>query len=671
MKNNQGIIEIIPDGKIVDYIDGKLRNDTPEEYVRQNIEKRLVKEHKYERNQIKVEFPVKIGSSKRRADIVIFPEDLQHNQDNAYIIVECKKENVEPSNKKEGIEQLKTYMLSCANCEWGMWTNGKFKAVYRKVVTKGKTIWTEPNDIPSKDGNIEDIDRPKRNTLKNATEDNMLFTFKTCHNHIYVNDGLQKQPAFFELLKIIFCKILDEKNFPHPLEFFSASAEKGSPDGQLTVYNRISKIFEKVKARYPTIFEQNDKINLKPRSLSYIVSELQKYSFLDTHIDVKGKAYEELVGANLRGDRGEFFTPRNVQKMAIKMLDIKSDEYVLDPACGTGGFLVNAMNIVIDSLKQKMIEETGIEDSRNWPNNIRSLFQQTVQEVAATKYFGFDINPDLVKATKMNMVMNNDGSGNILRQDSLLPPHEWEKEFKDSLIKQFRLNKNALRNHKDIGLFDVIATNPPFGSKLPIKDSNILEQFDLGHKWKKFDGTYKIASELQGSVPPEILFIERCWQLLKPNGRFAIVLPDAILGAPGLEYVREWIIQKCRIIASLDLHPDTFQPRNGTQTSILILQKKTDKEIQREESQGKFNDYKIFMAILERIGHDKRGNSIFKRDVNGNEILVPEETVIEIEETPEGKKTAKRAAKKRIIDDETDDVAIEFLNWKEKEVLGW
>jgi len=671
-KQAEDVIQVIPDGKIIDYVDGTLRNDTPEEYVRQNIEKRLILEHRYSREQIKVEFSVKLGSSRKRVDLAIFPENESHNQDNIHIIIECKKEKIEPSNRKEGVEQLKSYISACPNCEWGMWTNGKFKAVFRKVVINGKITWTEPNDIPSKDGNIEDIDRPKRSTLKNATEDNLLFTFRTCHNHIYVNDGLQKQPAFFELLKVIFCKILDERTFPKPLEFFAASTEKASPDGQLTVKNRIGKIFKKVKKRYPTIFDPNDKIKLKPRSLAYIVSELQKYSFLDTHIDVKGKAYEELVGSNLRGDRGEFFTPRNIQKMAINMLDIKSDETILDPASGTGGFLVIAMNSVIQNLKAQMVDETGIKDKKQWPDNVKSLFQDTIKEIAESNYFGIDINPDLVKATKMNMVMNNDGSGNIFRQDSLLPPHEWSLDFKDFLCSHFGLPKNSLRNYKDIGLFDIIATNPPFGSKLPIKDTTVLEQFDLGHKWKKTDGKFVITSDLQGSVPPEILFIERCWQFLKPGGRYAIVLPDAILGAPGLEYVREWIIQKCRIVASIDLHPDTFQPHNGTQTSVLVLQKKTEEEMNKEKIQGRYDDYNIFMAIIEHIGHDKRGNSIFKRDVHGNEILVPEDkNIIEIEEIASGQKTARRTGKKKVLDDETDDIADEFLRWKEEEVLGW
>ena len=218
----------------------------------------------------------------------------------------------------------------------------------------------------------------------------MLFTFKTCHNHIYVTDGLQKQPAFFELLKVIFCKIFDERNIPHPLEFFASSRERSYPDGQLTVQKRMSKIFKKVKQRYSTIFDENAEIQLKPRSLAYVVSELQKYSLLDTYIDVKGKAYEELVGANLRGDRGEFFTPRNVVKMSIKMLDISLDATVLDPACGTGGFLVVAMNNVISRLKKEMETFTG-KPEKEWSDKERETVRERIRDITQRQFFGFDI----------------------------------------------------------------------------------------------------------------------------------------------------------------------------------------------------------------------------------------------------------------------------------------
>lgn len=666
---------VIPDGKICDYIDSKFRNDTPEEYVRQTIEKRLVNEHKYLTSQIKIEYTLQVGSRKPRADIVIWDKDApEKTQGTIKIIIECKKETVDARNAKDGIAQLQSYMSVCPNCEWGMWTNSIQKFVFRKYTDEsGNICFMDYNDIPSADGNLDEVNRPSRKNLRNASDDNLLFVFKTCHNHIYVNDGMQKQPAFFELLKVIFCKIEDERNIPKPLEFFTTSEERSNPDGQLTVQKRISQIFQRVKKRHGKIFDANDEIKLTPRSLAYIVSELQRYSLLSTNIDIKGKAYEEIVGANLRGDRGEFFTPRNVMKMVVEMINPQIDEKVLDSSCGTGGFLVQAMTHVIAQLEAEFSASMGIP-KKDWDSDTVKVFQDRISEMASTSFFGFDINPDLVKATKMNMLMNNDGSGNILQTNSLLPPHEWTDEFKTRLAEALHIKKSEIRNYEGIAFFDVIVTNPPFGSKIPIKDKNILEQFELAHIWEndKKTGTWRMTERLQSSVPPEILFIERCTQLLVPGGRMGIVLPDSILGSPGLGYIREWLIQNHRIIASIDLHVDTFQPRNGTQTSVLFLQKKTAEQKAREAATGQMADYNIFMAMVERVGHDKRGNPLFKRDVEGNEILAPEtDTIMVLGETGEGDRTVSHERKSKVPDDQTTDVPAIFDGWKRREGIAW
>jgi type I restriction enzyme M protein len=476
---------VIPEGKVYDYIDKKFRNDTPEEYVRQTIEKRLVNEHKYSPKQIAIEYPIKTASRRSRADIVIFENSsVEKTQDNVYIVIECKKETVDVRNAKEGVDQLKFYMYACPNCKWGMWTNGRQKEVlYKSTDDSGHIEFMDYNDIPSADRNLDDINRPKRTSLKNAYGDNLLFVFKTCHNHIHVNDGLQKQSAFFELLKVIFCKIEDERNIPKPLEFYTTSEERSNPDGQLTVMKRISKIFERVKKKHGKIFDVNDAIKLSPRSLAYIVSELQKYSLLNTNIDIKSKAYEEIVGANLRGDRGEFFTPRNITKMTVAMINPKIDERVLDSSCGTGGFLVTAMTHVIAKLQDDFSREIGCPPEQ-WDNDTARTFQDRVSDMAAQNFFGFDINPDLVKATKMNMVMNNDGKGNILQSNSLLPPHEWSDEFRTKLAEALGVDKAEIRNHRTLEFFNVIVTNPPFGSKIPVKDKHILEQYELAHVWE-------------------------------------------------------------------------------------------------------------------------------------------------------------------------------------------
>ncbi|MDM8556025.1 N-6 DNA methylase [Desulfococcaceae bacterium HSG7] len=668
----------VPDGQICDYIDGKFRKDTPEEYVRQTIEKRLVNEHKYKPGQIKIEFGLKLGSRRPRADIVLFSSDSpKQTQDHVWLIVECKSEKVAPKNKKDGVEQLKSYMSACPNCEWGMWTNGKYKEVLRKTKIEKKYVFQDYNDIPPADGTLEDVDRPKRNKLKKAYEDNLLMVFKTCHNHIYATDGLQKQPAFFELLKLIFCKTIDEQNVGKAIQFYATSAERSNPDGQLTVKKRIAKIFNKVKKQFPQIFESNDEIKLQNRSLAWIVSELQSYSLLETHVDVKGKAYEELVGANLRGDRGEFFTPRNIMRMAVEMVNPKPDEKICDTSCGTGGFLVMAMNHVIQQLKKSVEQDFDTPESK-WTYSEKGIVRDRIKQIAASNFFGFDINPDLVKATKMNMVMNNDGSGNIYRNDSLLPPHEWSLKLKKLFAEALNIKSDEIKNEQNIEFFDVIVTNPPFGSKIPIKDSHILEQYDIGYIWRKeqYDNKNQTgwakSSDFQSSAPPEQLFIERCFQFLKPGGRLAIVLPDSILGNPGLGYIRQWLIEKTRIIASVDLHVDTFQPRNGTQTSVLVVQKKTNTEIREEQRTGKIKPYNIFMAMVENVGHDKRGNTLFKRDEHGNEIWIPEvQNVMEMDKTSDGDVTVKTERQIRVIDDQSREVPAVFARWKKQEGISW
>lgn len=664
---------IIPEGNVRDYIDGKIRKETPEEYVRQTIEKRLVIEHKYLKSQIKVEYTVKMGSGKKRADIVIFPADLSEenmkDQHKISIIIECKKESVKPTDSKEGIEQLKAYMAACSNCIWGMWTNGKHKTVFKKVQTSQGIEYNECNDIPSADGSTSENERPKRTSLTKATDDNLLFTFRTCHDIISVNEGHSKQTAFFEFLKIIFCKIQDERNVLEPIEFYTTSSERNFPDGQLSVYNRIAKIFETVKKRNSKIFDKSDEIKLEPRTVARIVGELQKYSLLNTNIDYKGKAYEEIVGSNLRGDRGEFFTPRNVMHMAVDMINPKEGEKVLDSSCGTGGFVVTAMNAVIAKLTKKMEDQYG--NKEDWSVDIRKTFDDQISQIASENFFGFDINPDLVKATKMNMVMNNDGSGNIIQLNTLLPPILWQDDRK-ATIKKAMQDPHPVTNVSSIGVFDVIVTNPPFGSKIPIDDQQILEQFELGHSWNKDDlGHWYMTGNLRGSVPPEQIFIERIIQLLKPGGRAAIVLPDSIFSSPGLEFIRMWLLRKTRIIASIDLHADTFQPHNGTQCSVLFIVKKTNEEISDEKESGQIADYEIFMAMIDHIGHDKRGNTIYKRDDDGNLIMEHKEANVR-EVDSDGNITYRiETFEEKIVNDQTILVADVFAKWKKEQGIVW
>ena len=399
-----------------------------------------------------------------------------------------------------------------------------------------------------------------------------------------------------------------------------------------------------MKAEYPTIFRKNESIDLNPAVLAYTVSQMQIYSLLESDIDVKGRAYEEVVGSNLRGDRGEFFTPRNICRMAVAMLDPGERQIILDPACGTGGFLITAMNYVIEKIREAEVTKWGN------PERAQKAIQERIQRFANSYVVGMDLNPNLVRASKMNMVMNNDGAGGLFQANSLKAPATWDEDLRDRHI---------------MGQVDLIFTNPPFGSKIPIDEPSILEAYELGYVWQYDRDTdeWRRTQSVQKSQPPEILFIERCVNLLKPGtGRCAIVLPDGILGSPGLGYVREWILQNTRVLASIDLHPDTFQPHVSVQTSVLVLERKSDDEIALERAAGQMNDYDVYMAVGNHIGHDKRGNVTYVRDSIGNEIV--EEVDEFLKEYQDGTILYKKQrTRRKVIDDNTLQIAQGFRSW--------
>jgi type I restriction enzyme M protein len=636
---------IVEQGKLLDFIDGTTqRRETPEEYVRQEIAKSLVREYRYPKSDIAVESVIRVGTRKPRADLVIFPSETAHKQEHARFIVECKAPTVKAADRKDGVGQLHSYMAACPNVEYGMWTNGIERFCYRRIVKAGKVTVEEIPDLPEFGRGEEDLDRPRFDQLKPATSDALLFAFRRCHNYIAGNQGLQKPQAFWELLKLIFCKIRDER-YNDEVEFFTAANERQGINGPLKVQRRIEALFGQVRADYPTIFRESEQIELKPVVLAYLVTQLQMYSLLESDVDVKGRAYEEIVGSNLRGDRGEFFTPRNICRMAVAMLDPGEKQLVLDPACGTGGFLITAMNHVIEKVRIAEMAKSGSNLER-----LERAVRERVRRFADQFIVGMDFNPELVKATKMNMVMNNDGAGGLFQANSLAAPATWEDD---------------LRQRDLMGRVDLLFTNPPFGSKIQVNDPAILEQYDLGYNWlyDKDSDRWSKSDRLQRSQPPEILFIERCVRFLKPGtGRLAIVLPDGILGSPGLGYVREWILRNTRVLASIDLHPDTFQPFVSIQTSVLVLQRKTDDLIDVERAADKINDYPVFMALANHVGHDKRGNTNYVRDRQGNEIV--EESTEQVKEWEEGTPVYRRqTTRRKVLDDNTQQIAQEFRRW--------
>jgi len=364
------------------------------------------------------------------------------------------------------------------------------------------------------------------------------------------------------MIRILFCKVFDELYNREDFKFKINSFEKSSD-----VSKRIRNLFIEVKKTFPEVFDPQEKIYLDNKSILYIVKQLQNYDLLKINRDVITEAFQAFWGHGLRGEKGQFFTPRNVVKKCIKILDPKPEDRIIDPACGSGGFLIECISY--------------LNDKKSFDN-----------------IFGIDKDIDLAKICKAYMTIIGNKSSNIFCADSL-DVSSWSKKMKDTI-----------KNNS----FDIVLTNPPFGARIFIEDKNTLKNYNLGYKWRKIrENEWKKTNEISKQVP-QVLFIERCIQLLKRNGRMAIVLPDGILGNPSDKYILQYILQETRILALISLAPETFLPSTHTKTSVLFLEKKNHYSPAEE-------DYNIFMAISNNVGHDKNGKVKYKINHKGEYII--------------------------------------------------
>lgn len=615
--DNTNITYLVPPGQIRCYVTGKLRKDTPEENVRQRWARSLVEEYGYPKSDLGIEVKINMGRARKSADLVVFRRDAGHTQDEASIIVEAKRADKKPSDGKHGENQLKSYMAASPVCRFGLWV-GQERLAFERTLKTGAI--DRVGDIPR--FGDDEPERPTRKDLVPAHD--LKSVFRRCHNYIYANAGLQKAEAFHELLKLIFCKTFDEEEGGELLEFSVHPKERTSESGQRRLMEeRLGPMFQRILERYPFIFEAGERIKIEPRVAAYVVSELQYLSFLDTSTDVKGEAYEELVGENLRGDRGEYFTPRTVCDMAVRMaMSLYPDTEltslkVLDCCCGTGGFLVSWLNNIYGEI-------LGQEEARPRRNKVtsREKARQRVREVCNRNLFGVDINPFLVRTCQMNLVLHGDGSTNVFRADSVRSPGEWEEDA---------------RRRIPYGKVDIVLTNPPFGGKAKIDDGHILDQYELT-RWD--------AHTARSTLPAEQLFVETALKFLKPGGHLVIVLPDGILNNPGLKFVRSWLLRRAKLIASIDLPKTTFAASGGVNNpSVLIVQKFTQEQVKQADKGIIDTAYEVFMSTPKTSGINNRAVPIYQRHPDGREKI-----------DDDGKK---------IVDDEIAFVPSAFKQWME------
>lgn len=643
----------------------------PEEEVRQKYICRLVNNYGYSIEQMAQEMQVtnsQRGKGAARADIVIWrnPQDKSGNK-YPLVVVECKAESV--SVRKEDYYQGMNY-ASWVHADFFVTTNLKETRIFKIVKGEIPDRLEEVVDIPDavKANNQKEIDKLLGQTKAFTRDEFSRLLFK-CHNIIRNNDKLSPEAAFDEISKILFMKIRYERmnsnaqifslaEFKRLKDAWNLTKSTKSNDFYQELFNNTKKDFEK-----DHLFSDNARIEIRENSFEQIVKELEIYNLSTTSDDVKGIAFEQFLGKTFRGELGQFFTPRTIVDFMVSIIDPQEGEYICDPCCGSGGFLIKSFEYVRKHIEED-IERQKEEIKKSYYNeDFDSLSEKTKQniEVKISKAFaklneelninnekgrlrtlsfdciyGTDANPRMARTAKMNMIMHGDGHGGVHHHDGLL-------------------NVNGIFENR----FDVILTNPPFGARVE-KDLKILEADKFTDKAKIAEYTkrygdayiealkqvndnigkpllslYKIDNGLT-----EVLFIERCLNLLKPGGRMGIVLPEGVLNNSNLQKVREFVESRAKILLIVSIPQDVFMASGATvKPSLLFFKKFTEKEAKEfkkiENEAAKEVDAKYFdeLAAIESQLEKRGKESVSKDDkkkLNARKKKIDEDKALEI-----------------------------------------
>ena len=659
---------VLEDNQLICVLTGEIKKVKAQESNLQSVIIMLNEEYGFDLNDMERDFKIEYidpdtnKSKKQKVELVVFEKGKPHYQENIIRICIVQDDKVKETDKKKGLAAtLENAMGAVESCEFGLWANGSsYHFLQKEDDALGYDYeFIDLSDFPGEGETLDDLDRADRSSSRKPANDSLIKVFKRSHDYIYGNEG-RKKDAFWQLLNLIFCKLYDEKRRficaengeSYRRKFWVGVKEQNTEEGRKAVANRIKGLFEELKTDsvFSEVFDGNEAIGLTDKGLAFIAGELAKYSFLDASVDVKGMAYETIVSNTLKQEAGQFFTPRNIVKAMVEMLNPSESDRVLDPACGSGGFLV----MVLDHVRKQIAQELYPDlEGPLLAEKFNSLeVNERVKQYAERSIFGFDFDPDLKKAARMNMVMAGDGHANIFHVNSLAYPN-WEhpdeiEKINTSINESLKVMKDIENAHGTDARekFDMIFTNPPFGAKVKV-EQEIASQYHLS--------AYSDA--------PEVLFIEACYNFLKPGGKMAIVLPDGILGNPNTLPVREWILEKYKILASVDLAVEAFLPQVGVQASLLFLQKKT--EVERQLAQESAEDYDVFMAIAEKLGKDRRGNPIYLRDEDGAELLFDTETQYVVHKKDGTSEVKTRREKLKRLDDDLPKITeayFDFLN---------
>ncbi|MGA9425320.1 MAG: N-6 DNA methylase, partial [Terracidiphilus sp.] len=528
----------------------------PEEIVRQLWVYKLIHQYNYKADEIDLEKGVQFGTEvgTKAADIIVYTDATKVTPK---IIVECKK-----PKRKDGIEQLKSYM-NAKGAPVAVWSNGADSIIlYRPYPAQfDDTLF----DIPKQGQAPKDVLEASKTLLQLKRDFNFKKIIQDLEELVLADSG---KDEFNEIFKLIFAKIWDEKEAlekrPNKVVEFRKAID---PD---ITYDRINNLFHKACEEWPGIFKEGDDIELAKRHLQVCVGPIEGVRLMGSNLRIMDDAFEYLLPTEAKKKKGQFFTPRHVVEMCVRMLNPKRNEYVMDPACGSGGFLLHAMDWCYPAIDNEQ--------------------RETRKHKYASKYlWGIDFEQRAAKTSRALMLIAGDGHTNIFGPDvSSLDPRTWYESASGQLLmqglRQAKLTAKKIPENETLKdddkaweyfvdlKFDVILANPPFAGEM--KDRKMLAHYDLAKPALKRAGDDKAPKEER-----HVLFIERILRMLKPGGRAAIVLPQGKFNNSSLAFIREWILKKARLLSVVGLHPNTFKPHTGTKTSVLFVQKYTKEQL--------------------------------------------------------------------------------------------
>ncbi len=528
---------------------GKDRPAKPEEIVRQLWIKRVLDEYHYPKERLEIERAVWFGSgvNDKSADIVVLHRDGEH----PYIIFEVKK-----PKRKDGLQQLKSY-CNAEGSPIGVWSNGEELVVLHR---EEPNIFTQISSIPTAGQTLQDVIKEQW-TIDKLSSENKLARERLSLKKIILDledlvlanaEGIDD--SFDEVFKLIYAKLYDEwaaandrsRNRKIHFRIYGESPQE--------VYEKINGLFKRAKEKWRGIFGLDDQIKLKPGHLLTCVSFLQDVKLFNANLQVIDEAFEYLSTEVAKGKKGQYFTPRWVIDMCVKMLNPKIWERMIDPACGSSGFPVHSIFWVAG----EQFPAQGL------PSHI--------SDYAGTMVYAIDSSPKAVKIAKALNLIAGDGKSNVYELNSLDPAH-WSEEgraaFRNLLRRFPEDSARDEENQREFQYFDfdILMTNPPFAGN--IGERAILKQYRLAER----------NGRTVTKIGRDILFIERCLRFLRPGGRMAIVLPQGRLNNTNDLYIRNFLLEQARLLAVVGLHGNTFKPHTGTKTSVVFLRKYTDEEL--------------------------------------------------------------------------------------------